>query len=207
MESLNEILNLKSKVKLNCPLCEKCCEYRGDIKITPINVLEISKFLKITIDDFINNYTTEVKGEEPERVIKGTGDKDYCIFNDRQSYKCQIHKVKPMQCVIFPLMPVDLNRDLFINTNRCVIANDKYTTVDKWVNGNNKIYSKNKKVYMRWIELMEEIQPWWKIIDDEKKEEIKKILFFEYDLKKDYEKQVLNNIKKAEDVFNESRLK
>ena len=44
---MEEILNLKSKAKLNCTLCEKCCEYRGDIKITPINVLEISKFLKI----------------------------------------------------------------------------------------------------------------------------------------------------------------
>ena len=45
MTEAHEILNLKSKAKLNCTLCEKCCEYRGNIKITPINVLEISKFL------------------------------------------------------------------------------------------------------------------------------------------------------------------
>ena len=205
MEEINELLNLKSKVKLNCPLCEKCCEYRGDIKITPINVLEISKFLNISIEEFIEKYTEEVKGEEPERVIKGVGDKNYCIFNDRNNYKCKIHIVKPMQCVIFPLMPVDLSRDLFINTNRCVVANDKYTTVDKWVNGNNKIYAKNKKVYIKWIDLMEEIQPWWKIMNQEKKEEIKKILFFKYDMKKNFEKQVLNNIKKAEEIFSKNR--
>jgi len=206
MEEINEILNLKSKVKLNCPLCEKCCEYRGDIKITPINVLEISKFLKITPKDFIDNYTEEVKGEEPERVIKGVGDKSYCVFNDRSNFKCKIHKVKPMQCVIFPLMPVDLSRDLFINTNRCVVANDKYTTVDKWINGNHKIYSRNKNVYVKWIDLMEEIQPWWKIIESEKKEEIKRILFLDYDMKKNFEKQVLNNIKRAEEIFSENRV-
>ena len=53
MEEPREILDLKSKVNLNCTLCEKCCEYRGDIKITPINVLKISKFLKISIDEFL----------------------------------------------------------------------------------------------------------------------------------------------------------
>ena len=47
IETNEEILNLKSKVNLYCSICDKCCEYRGDIKITPINVLEISKFLKI----------------------------------------------------------------------------------------------------------------------------------------------------------------
>ena len=56
-EAQKEILNLKSKSNLSCILCEKCCEYRGDIKITPINVLEISKFLKISIDDFLKGYT------------------------------------------------------------------------------------------------------------------------------------------------------
>lgn len=74
-ESLKNILNLKSKANLNCSLCEKCCEYRGDIKITPINVLEISKFLKISIEEFLEKYTLEVPGEEPEIVIKGIGEK------------------------------------------------------------------------------------------------------------------------------------
>ena len=75
MENLKEILDLKSKVNLNCSICEKCCEYRGDIKITPVNVLEISKFLKISIGEFIENYTEEVKNEPPEIVLKGIGEK------------------------------------------------------------------------------------------------------------------------------------
>ena len=197
----NEILTLKSKSNLNCILCEKCCEYRGDIKITPINVLEISKFLNISIDEFLEKYTEEVKGEEPEIVIKGIGEKRECIFNDRKTYKCMINSVKPMQCVVFPLVPFDVRNDLFINTNACPVPSNKMIKVDKWVNGNHKIYSKNKEVYIRWVKLMEEIGPIWKSFSKEKQDNIKKILFREYDTKKNYRKQVLENIDRVKKLL------
>ena len=200
---MEEILNLKSKVNLNCSLCEKCCEYRGDIKITPINVLEISKYLNITIQEFIDNYTEEVKGDEPEIVIKGVGDKKECIFNDRQNFKCKINKIKPMQCVVFPLVPVDVKRELFYDSIACVRNTDKIITVNKWINGNNNIYKKHKDIYLEWIDLMLLIQPYWKLFSNDKKNNIKKILFFEYDLKKNLNKQVLLNIKKVKEIISE----
>ena len=199
-EELKNILNLKSKANLNCSLCEKCCEYRGDIKITPINVLEISKFLKISIEEFLKEYTVEVQGEEPEIVIKGIGEKQECIFNNRENFKCVINKVKPMQCVVFPLVPVDVKRDLFIDSRACPRETKKMVTVDKWVNGNNNIYKKHKLVYLKWIELMEEIQPRWNALSKEKREKIKDILFKEYDMKQNFEKQVLENIKKSREI-------
>ncbi len=200
-EELKNILNLKSKANLNCSLCEKCCEYRGDIKITPINVLEISKFLKISVEETLKKYTEEVIGDEPEIVIKGIGEKQECIFNNRENYKCMINKVKPMQCVVFPLVPVDVKRDLFIDSKACPRATNKKVTVDKWINGNHKIYKRHKNVYLKWIDLMEEIQPKWKAISKEKQEKIKEILYKEYDMKKDFEQQVLNNIKKARELI------
>ena len=48
---------------------------------------------------------------------------------------------------------------------------------------------------------MEEIQPRWKTISKEKQEKIKNILFKEYDMKKNFEKQVLLNIKKAREII------
>lgn len=198
---MEEILNLKSKAKLNCTLCDKCCEYRGDIKITPINVLEISKFLKISINEFLNKYTEEVKGEEPEIVIKGIGEKKECIFNNRENYKCQINRVKPMQCVVFPLVPVDIKRDLFINSKACKIESDKETSVDKWINGNHNIYKKNKNIYLKWIELMEEIQPKWNSFSKDKQNRIKELLFREYNLKQNYEKQIFRNIKEIRNII------
>lgn len=200
-ENLKNILSLKSKANLNCSLCEKCCEYRGDIKITPINVLEISKFLKISINEFLEKYTEEVKNEEPEIVIKGIGEKKECIFNNRENYKCLINKVKPMQCVVFPLIPIDVKRDLFIDSRACPRATNKMVTVDKWVNGNHNIYKKHKLVYLKWIELMEEIQPKWNTISKDKQEKIKNILFKEYNIKENFEKQVLLNIKKSREII------
>lgn len=199
-----ELLGLKSKTTLNCTICDKCCEYRGDIKITPINVLEISKYLKISIDEFLEKYTESAPNEDPERVIKAIGEKRRCIFNDSESFKCKIHKVEPMQCLVFPLIPWDLNKDLFINSNACVLKNDKKIKVNKWLNDNNKIYKRNKFVYQKWIEAMEEIQPLWKIIPNEKKEKIKNLLYKEYDLHKNFEKQVLKNIEEARKIFQKS---
>ncbi len=201
MENLKEILDLKSKVNLNCSICEKCCEYRGDIKITPVNVLEISKFLKISIGEFIENYTEEVKNEPPEIVLKGIGEKRNCIFNDKESFKCKINKVKPLQCLIFPLFPVDIKRDLFINTGECKVDTKKFTTVKKWINGSNNNYKRNKNIYIKWIELMEEIQPKWNGFSEEKKENIRKLLFREYNLKENFERQILINMKKVRELI------
>ena len=192
-----ELLGLKSKAFLNCSICDKCCEYRGDIKITPINVLEISKYLKISIDEFLEKYTEPAPNEDPEIVIKGIGEKRYCIFNDRITFKCKIHEVEPMQCLVFPLVPWDLNKDLFINSNSCVLKNDKKIKVDKWLNDNNKIYKRNKFVYQKWIELMEEIQPFWKILKEEDRIKINNLLYRNYDLNKNFKKQVLSNIEEA----------
>ncbi|MBP3708074.1 MAG: hypothetical protein J6J36_05655 [Clostridia bacterium] len=48
---------ISSKVKLGCNICDRCCVNRGDIKITPVNAIEISKFMNISIKDFLEEYT------------------------------------------------------------------------------------------------------------------------------------------------------
>lgn len=191
-----EILNMKSKINIDCHLCDKCCEYRGNIKITPINVLQISKYLKIKPEDFLSQYTLTIENS-PEIVIKGIGEKRVCIFNNRENNKCTIQKVKPVQCVVFPLVPVDIYNDLFFNSNQCSVKSKKVMTVDKWLNGNHNIYNKNKKVYLKWIELMEEIVPKWEYFSEGKRKNIMRILYRNYDLSKNYEEQVLNNIQEA----------
>lgn len=192
----NKFLNLKSKVKLNCSLCDKCCQNRGDIKITPINVIEISQYLNISIEEFITNFTHKVEGSNLEIALNAQGDKNFCIFNNEGTYKCQIQKVKPVQCVVFPLVPVDINRDLFINTNQCPIETQKEITVNKWLNGNNNIYKKHKEVYLKWIDFLEEIDSNWNKIGIEKQNEINKIVFYKYK-KNAKSKDVLNNLKEA----------
>ena len=44
---------------------------------------------------------------------------------------------------------------------------------------------------------MEEIQPFWKVLKEENRIKIKDILYRNYDLNKNFKKQVLNNIEIA----------
>ena len=97
----------------------------------------------------------------------------------------------------FPLMPIDVEKDLFINMHTCPVDENKKTSVNKWLNGNNKIYKRNKNIYLKWIEFIEEIQTKWKTLSKEKQNEIKKIIFEKYNQKENYEKQIIENLKEA----------
>ncbi len=196
-----EILTLKSKTNLDCKICDKCCKYRGDIRLTPINILEISKFLKIEIKEFLEKYAYELENEEPEIALKGVGEEKICILNDEISHKCKINKVKPIQCVMFPLIPIDVEKDLFINMKTCPLSSNKKISVNRWLNGNNKIYKRNKKIYIKWIQFIEEIQVKWKTISKQKQDKIKKKIFEEYNLKENYGKQILKNLKDAREIL------
>lgn len=198
-----DILTLKSKVKLGCIRCEKCCIYRGDIRITPLNLCKISKFLKITPKEFISKYTDREEENLFEIVLKTVKKEKQCILYKEEIKECAIHKVKPMQCVMFPLVPENLKRDYFYNSNQCMLENIEEITVDEWINGNNKIYSKNKKMYIEWIKFLEWAQN--KIDNTYAKEELEeyyKILFENYDLNKlNLKSQVRKNMYKVEQLI------
>lgn len=193
-----DILTLKSKIKLGCNLCDKCCVYRGDIRLTPLNVCNISKYLKMPIKDFLNKYTDRLKENEPEIVLKTVGNLKQCILYDEKGQKCGIHPVEPMQCLMFPLVPENLKRDYFINSEQCYFKDAKEITVNEWLNGNNNLYKKNKKICMEWVSFIEYIQPKWEKIKKEDKQKIYEILFENYDLKKfNLKKQMKENMKQV----------
>lgn len=192
-----DILTLNSKTKIGCNICDKCCIYRGDIKITSINVAMISKYLKISTTEFLRNYTHEVEEEFPEIALNGVGEKRACILYDENTYKCTIHKVKPMQCVMFPLVPEDLKNDFFINSGECEFKSDKEIKVKKWLGGNRGIYIKYKEFYIKWIALMEEIQFRKSHLTLDAKNYIRKYLYEEFNLNKNLKKQAEKNLQKV----------
>ncbi len=153
-----EILTLKSKDKLGCTLCNKCCIYRGDIRLTPVNVCEISKYMGLTIEEFLTDYTERLENNAFELVLKTNGEKRECKLYDGQNNKCSIHKVKPLQCVMFPLYPENIKRDYFINSGQCQNDEFKNVSIDKWLNGNGNIYNKHKDFCIYWINFLEDVQ-------------------------------------------------
>ncbi len=196
-----DILTLKSKDKLSCKMCDKCCIYRGDIRLTPINVCEIAKFLNISIKEFLEKYTDRLEIDKPEIVLKTKGKLKECILYNEKIKGCGIHKVKPMPCVMFPLIPENIEKDYFYNSGQCVLENAKPISINKWLNGNNNIYKRNKKSCLEWIKFIEWLEPKINNISEKEIEDIYKILFEEYDLKKlNLKKQMKNNIKKVIDI-------
>ena len=70
--------------------------------------------LNLSPKEFIQRYTHEL--EYPEIALKGIGEKNECILYSHDIQGCSIHKVKPMQCVMFPLVPENLKKDYFYKT-------------------------------------------------------------------------------------------
>lgn len=197
-----DILRFNSKEKLGCDLCDKCCIYRGDIRLTGVNICQISKYLNLSPSEFCKKYTYQISNDSPEIALKAIGEKKQCIMYQINNRKCKIHKVKPMQCVMFPLVPENLKRDYFYNQGTCECKDKKLIKVKHWLNGNNGIYKKNKKIYLEWIVLIEDIEMKWKYISEQTKLEIKKLLFENYNLKfRNYKAQVKRNIKEIRKVM------
>lgn len=197
-----DILTLKSKVKLGCNLCDKCCIYRGDIRLLPINVWKISKFLNVSVKEFLEKYTDRPRESKLELVLKTKGELRQCILYDGIEKKCGIHQVKPLQCVMFPLVPENLKRDYFYDSGQCKLEDAKEITVDEWINGNNKIYSKNKKICMEWIQFIEWAQMKINQFSSDEIDNLYEILFENYNNKKwNLIKQMRKNMWKAEKII------
>lgn len=197
---MGSIVSIKSKTKLGCNICDKCCINRGDIKITPVNVIEISQYMGISLHEFIEQYTENVENQPLEIVIKAIGSHRRCILNDSQTYKCKVHPAKPMQCVTFPLIPIYLEKDIFYKQDTCVCENQEEMAVLDWLNGKNGIYVKYKKIYMEWISFVEEMQKKWDKVEPTVQNQIFNLLYYNYENKccgSKIEKSVRNNIRKA----------
>lgn len=193
-----DIVTLNSKIKLGCNLCDKCCINRGDIRVTPVNVCKISKYIGISIEEFLKTYTNRLFNESLETIIKAQGNKNECMLYNSKTRTCTIHPVKPMQCVMFPLVPENLKKDYFYSNEQCKYLPEKEIKVYEWLNGNNKIYSKNKKICMEWIDFIEDIQPKLLNFSQEYINELYNILYLNYNLNKNnFARQLEKNMNKV----------
>lgn len=103
---------------------------------------------------------------------------------------------------MFPLVPENLKKDYFYNQGTCTYANAPLITVKNWLNGNNGIYKKYKKIYMEWIKLIEDIQFNQDYLSKDEKNTIKFLLFENYDLNnKNIKKQITTNMKDIKKIL------
>jgi uncharacterized protein len=85
-----------------CQQCGECCQGRGGIFTTDVEMELMAQYLKITVDQLITNYLEHTPMGLAVKNRPGGG----CIFNDQGS--CTVHPVKPRICRDWPFLPAIL---------------------------------------------------------------------------------------------------
>lgn len=108
----NEILNAYKMNKLtaddsfrfHCTQCGKCCINREDILLTPLDIFRMTNELKLPIKEFIEQYCELYIGPDshfPLVRLKPKGSVKRCPL--LKNCKCSVHKAKPAMCAMFPI--------------------------------------------------------------------------------------------------------
>ena len=90
--------------RFHCKMCGKCCINREDILLTPRDIYNMSKELRITTQELLDTYCEAYIGCDSRMPIvrlKPRGSIKRCpLLKDR---KCSVHKAKPVLCAMFPI--------------------------------------------------------------------------------------------------------
>ena len=125
-----------------CNHCGKCCQRRGEVSLTPLDVYNISRYLQLTPKEFVESYCDIGNGFDVQ--IRCTNESDRtCIFFDRdinRSSYCRIYNVRPMTCYLYPLKsrPESKNSFFIDSSAHCPSSAQSMTFseyVDKASNG------------------------------------------------------------------------
>ena len=105
LNQANNNIDLDKRIKFKCSQCGKCCYQRNinAVEYNPYDIYRLSKFLGLSIPEFIDKYGVLDKDEMNFPVIK-LRTKQYrgqCLFLKKG--KCTVHEVKPLACALFPL--------------------------------------------------------------------------------------------------------
>ncbi|HBA48550.1 MAG TPA: hypothetical protein DCZ91_12280 [Lachnospiraceae bacterium] len=101
-----EKLSLQDRFRFSCDGCGKCCRDRGDITLSPYDLVRITGYLEITLEEFIDTYCEVFIGESSKIPIIRLRHTAVCVFLMRG--KCLIQEAKPSVCVMYPLGRISL---------------------------------------------------------------------------------------------------
>lgn len=89
--------------KFVCVRCGACCRWPGAVKLEDAEVDAIAAELGISVDEFLAEHT-EITPDRQHLSLKEkpNGECEYLTVDSQGLPCCQIEKVKPRQCRIFP---------------------------------------------------------------------------------------------------------
>ncbi len=81
-----------------CQKCTACCKWPGDVRIEEDEIPQVATFLKLTEQEFIDQFTRLRSNRKGLSIIEKPNHE--CIMLENGG--CRIHAVKPEQCKGFP---------------------------------------------------------------------------------------------------------
>lgn len=97
-------LGLDDTFRFHCTQCGKCCTYREDILLSPMDIFRMARELGITSNQFCEKYCNSYIGDTsriPIVRLNSVGKDARCPL--LKNNKCIVHSVKPAVCALFPL--------------------------------------------------------------------------------------------------------
>ena len=185
-----------SKINFECQRCGKCCKHRGDLALTPMDVFQISKFLRISCEEMVKRYTQlSHRHDFPQIVLQGVSKQSICIFYDKRK-GCTIYPVRPTQCYLFPLATITSFKDEQFRIQHCPghNANTESQPVLDWIRNSSPRYESEKDLFIWYLEKLPEIDRLCHLMNSEHLNKVKELMYYDYDLTKDMESQIRFNL-------------
>lgn len=221
-KGLREI-GLDDPFQFQCIQCGKCCRNREDILLSPQDLFRMARELKISPEQFIRKYGDMYIGREsgiPIVRLRPLGQMRICPL--LKNNKCMVHKVKPVVCAAYPLgrfMKFDAddintgvksgNIGYVINSEHCGNGWETHT-VREWLSTFGILleddffveWSDFKSVmvyYFRNHATMVNINTLLKLYENGVR-----IIYFDYDIDKEFFPQFRENVKKYKKMLEEA---
>lgn len=141
-------IELDDTFEFKCQRCGRCCMHREDIILNPFDIYNGAKYLGISTQDFITQYTYPSLGGHSKipMVLLTTTANGYCPLleldvKDGGKFKCKINPAKPGACSNHPIgITRIINKETnveelgFIKVSHCANStSDEQHTVREWV--------------------------------------------------------------------------
>ena len=103
LEDEANMLTLDDTIEFKCRGCGKCCIETTDIILSPVDIYNLSKQLKMPSADVLKQYGNLIQGGStgmPLILLKRDKFNRCLLLKDK---KCMVHEGKPVACYLYPL--------------------------------------------------------------------------------------------------------
>ena len=103
-------LNGRSTMPFQCTACGKCCQTKGDVYMSPDEVVVAAHLMGRTPSEFVETYASHLLGPSKTFVegsswIRLSEKGESCVFLGDDGKLCTIYEARPVQCRTYPFWP------------------------------------------------------------------------------------------------------